>query len=307
VPFKGHVVDISTSVGTVSATPNHPILTSRGWVAAGEINEGDDLIQAIDDAMIVGEPNEKRYLPSFDELFCATSGAAEVRSKFEFNFHGDIPDADVNAVSFDHLLSNDGVAEAFQSGRDFALALADGGIGNIGARRGRHVPESGLSSLGNNVPSLFVGQSTHADKVGGALVAQRAASRHHASTDCEPSDAVSFGERELAFTGSVRRRDLGVGQIAAIVRRAVNALDFDPAGPELLAEIVGVHADRSRSVFEHGARRYKRLSVINKRFRDFLDHVYTIESLSGWYGVTPAGIIVKNCRCYPEPVIPDDF
>jgi hypothetical protein len=45
------------------------------------------------------------------------------------------------------------------------------------------------------------------------------------------------------------------------------------------------------------------LSLTKKHIRNFSGHVYTIQSHNGWYSVTPAQIIVKNCRCYPEPVL----
>ena len=44
-PYDGPVVEIITSRGRkLTATPNHPMLTRRGWVVAGEITESDHLI-----------------------------------------------------------------------------------------------------------------------------------------------------------------------------------------------------------------------------------------------------------------------
>lgn len=43
--FEGALVEVVTASGRkFSATPNHPMLTRRGWVAAGQLREGDDLI-----------------------------------------------------------------------------------------------------------------------------------------------------------------------------------------------------------------------------------------------------------------------
>lgn len=39
--FEGDVARIVTSKYNLTATPNHPILTERGWVAAGKIKQGD--------------------------------------------------------------------------------------------------------------------------------------------------------------------------------------------------------------------------------------------------------------------------
>lgn len=43
--YEGEVIHIRTRRGyQLTCTPNHPILTGRGWVAAGELHETDDLI-----------------------------------------------------------------------------------------------------------------------------------------------------------------------------------------------------------------------------------------------------------------------
>lgn len=44
--YDGDMLDIRfAGGGLLSVTPNHPILTSRGWVAAGALREGDDIIR----------------------------------------------------------------------------------------------------------------------------------------------------------------------------------------------------------------------------------------------------------------------
>ncbi len=43
--FEGDVATVTTESGReFTATPNHPMLTKRGWLGAGELHEGDDLI-----------------------------------------------------------------------------------------------------------------------------------------------------------------------------------------------------------------------------------------------------------------------
>ena len=43
--YNGEMTRVITEGGTVSCTPNHRFLTARGWIAAGELEVGDILIQ----------------------------------------------------------------------------------------------------------------------------------------------------------------------------------------------------------------------------------------------------------------------
>jgi hypothetical protein len=80
---------------------------------------------------------------------------------------------------------------------------------------------------------------------------------------------------------------------------------YNPASPEMLAEIIRPYSDRGRSLLEEGPAGYEFLRVVDKRVRRFSDHVYTLESSTGSYSVTQNRIIAKNCRCWAEPVIPE--
>jgi hypothetical protein len=44
-PFDGELIDIGVDNGRVHATPNHRLLTLRGWVEAGRLKVGDILVQ----------------------------------------------------------------------------------------------------------------------------------------------------------------------------------------------------------------------------------------------------------------------
>lgn len=47
--------------------------------------------------------------------------------------------------------------------------------------------------------------------------------------------------------------------------------------------------------------------LVRKSSRRYKGHVYSLESIDGLFIITSAGVIVKNCRCYPEPIIPDQI
>lgn len=101
--YVGELITIDTSSGVhFTCTPNHPILTPRGWVAAKSLNDGDNLL-------ITGrsgakrsfwEPNVNHAFASmetvhelFDVLFAKRATATGV------DFHGDIATSDVEVVA----------------------------------------------------------------------------------------------------------------------------------------------------------------------------------------------------------------
>lgn len=76
--YTGKVVDIFTKSGRkVSLTANHPILTSRGWVAAGNINNSDDLlgynrpIKSTNVHRCSWEIDDNQAIPTAENLFKA--------------------------------------------------------------------------------------------------------------------------------------------------------------------------------------------------------------------------------------------
>ena len=108
--YKGAAVNITTKAGrTLCITPNHPILTLRGWVAAGEINRSDKLIPV--DALKISI--DKHYEDSVDAEFAELFGAADVlieassisnRPTTAEDFHGDgITDSEVEVITTDGL------------------------------------------------------------------------------------------------------------------------------------------------------------------------------------------------------------
>ena len=91
-------------------TPNHPVLTARGWVSADTLNVGDDLIEFVQQYVSprVGVKNENNHPPTIAEIFDAAAKAFGIRSVRDsaMQFHGDgIADGNVDIVRPDRPLS----------------------------------------------------------------------------------------------------------------------------------------------------------------------------------------------------------
>ena len=99
--YTGELTEITTSLGhKLTGTPNHPILTDRGWVRLSHLTKGDHVAH---DGLPVGreplsDPDVKNPRPTIGQIFdLAAIGAPGHRRRFvRENFHGDGQEGEVD-------------------------------------------------------------------------------------------------------------------------------------------------------------------------------------------------------------------
>lgn len=92
--YEGPLVEVVTKNGRkFSATPNHPMLTRRGWVGAGSLHHGDHLVgyTGQQHPCAAGDKHVARGPTTISQVFDATAavGVQERRGGSEPDFHGD--------------------------------------------------------------------------------------------------------------------------------------------------------------------------------------------------------------------------
>ena len=100
--YTGELITIRTSHGhELTVTPNHPILTDKGWVAANLLEVGSNVVSR---AILDGEggigPNPNHGISAIEDKFNLLFHGGDVfsLSPSACNFHGDIPDHEVDVV-----------------------------------------------------------------------------------------------------------------------------------------------------------------------------------------------------------------
>lgn len=108
--YEGNLINIKTSSGLeLSITPNHPILTDHGWIAANLINESSNII-CVDFGKKINRFNHNiNYRPPminkiFDLFRIMTIKQRVFGTKDQF--HGDGENSDINIESFNGQLWN---------------------------------------------------------------------------------------------------------------------------------------------------------------------------------------------------------
>ena len=127
--YSGDIVSIKTASGVnFSCTPNHPILTSRGWISAKFLNCGDDLL------VTFGSGNEiARRNPDINHAFPRIDAIHDLLYKFggkrtrtlSVNFHGDVPTTNVEIITQKRLLRESGDSCCRNSVDEFMFKGAD--------------------------------------------------------------------------------------------------------------------------------------------------------------------------------------
>lgn len=108
--YSGELVTIKTASGNeLSGTPNHPILSRRGWVALGELKKGDRVFRGLDIGKLMGSNPDYQGEPTpIQEVhdLCSDAGSMERIPGIPFDFHGDGRDGEVDVVFPDRELRN---------------------------------------------------------------------------------------------------------------------------------------------------------------------------------------------------------
>lgn len=130
--YSGRIVTINTLKGhKLSVTPNHPILTDRGFVAAGSLRQGDNLISYSSDVRTSVATNSVNKNPSaIEQIFAALaeSGECSRRGLTSNDLHGDAANVigKVDIVSVKRKLTLQNHAANFQGLPHFGLKSSAG-------------------------------------------------------------------------------------------------------------------------------------------------------------------------------------
>ena len=320
--YIGTLVSVKTSDGTcLEATPNHPVLTARGWLAVNDLQEGDYVIKAALDRGVVNENDERHFEVCLHDLFEAVAlreGFHSARST-PADFHGDGIEGDIDAVLVESFLPRRAVSESDETVENFLFAGADRNVGiaaldacgPLGGGPNKVFSGQGSDAsmgCGRKIAALAFGHVAHADVHGAA---SRAAGDvvlgEHAIDDGSAHPEFS-GEGFLTDAAPISCDDVKFGQAVHPVRAALAAIDRGVVSgmpsAESVAESVTTAAHDLAGFGSCGPVVYERLRVVQKSVREFSGHVYNLESSTSWY--IACSLIVHNCRCRALAIITDD-
>ena len=297
--YEGELAIIRTASGKeLTATANHPILTDQGWVPAGMLNEGDNVVSstAPDGAVPLVVPNEK-HAPSLIEDVWGANGMVPLGAMptSAEDFHGDGGHGDVDTVLSDRLLghgsharSDEGVEDVLLStGLNEAVTLAGFGAGAELVVGQAHSLIGTMRSVGLSGP--FWGAHLGGAREPGLGMATNVAPEiYEPLADDVPTHARALGEFVLARSGLIVPSD------GLDIERNVSPRWDAPAGP-ISVESSSAYASRGKDLGERLASQVELDRVVDVSLVEWSGHVYNLTSSEGWYSAN--GLIVSNCDC----------
>ena len=172
--YSGPLVTIRTALGhKLTGTPNHPILTDKGWIKLGLLSEGDYVVSgSLSQKEAVRDPNVNNKPTAIaeivDSLALAGVSSQRVMSK-AMDFHGDGGNGYVDVITPTSFFHDADVASVGQhelhldiGGRDFDLLpfKSDGSAPQILLTSMRSSDRNSSFSMERLAPSIIAGKSS---------------------------------------------------------------------------------------------------------------------------------------------------
>jgi len=310
--YRGKLATIVTASGeSLSATPNHPILTGRGWIPAHLVDVGDYVFKAPDQVfdVLVGDPQRRDSM--IGEVFGACASVLDTQRIAGAApwFHGDMTDEQVDVVDverglrfeLDPAVSQDFCQNLLARSNDSLFALSSAYLHLLSSG---NAPRGVMSGAGKLLTFIGSHLSVPLDHRLGAITRLDAIA-NELGTDGSTRDAEAFRECLNAQPVSMERRNHVARVVLGAWRRAVmNSTRLDATSAKELGETVSIAVERPGRLGDRHAVLNKPLAVVQKSLSEpCVTHVFNLETLSQWYVTT--NLIVHNCRCYDEPIFDD--
>lgn len=303
--YEGELVTLTTASGQeLPVTGNHPILTSRGWVPANLIKEGDYVVRSTqpEGATPLVIPDHNQVPSLIEDVWGALSvnGLERVPTTAE-DFHGDGQDGEVSIVHADSSLLHGGESSLGEHLEELGLALGVAGGLSLGVQG---VSELGDLWNGAHSCSTVGGSDLELALIGGSGFVALNRSVSGAATlgaglgenlgDYASADSVLSGESVFGRAGGVLLNDLGSRQGVGFM-----APRWDAPGRTFSGESVEGYARVGSDLLRRLSGQVELDRVVHAVSRDFSGHVYSLTSSEGWHVAN--SLIVSNCNCRHIP------
>lgn len=305
--YCGEVVEIETGGGNILAvTPNHPVLTSRGWVSAQFLHEGDYVI-AHDFPERVAQsiyPDYEHVPTVVEQVFRSLKEAPFMASisvpvSPEY-LHGDarLVNGNIEVVYPNRPLTvnryssfgNPSYQIAFNGER--AGLIEETGMGLLDPFFLSDLPSlSGGMGGGNLRFPLFGGHPLPFERFGLGLIARGDGIRYENAPYHTAVNPETISEGFFRSASGVQGDDLALGQMNSSPSLYGNTSSLDGFSN---GTSVAVQLARDFLAREAGFVHFDKIARITKK--EFAGHVYDLQSdVYSLYICN--GVIVKNCRC----------
>jgi phage putative head morphogenesis protein, SPP1 gp7 family len=308
--YDGLVTVITTISGNhLTVTPNHPVLTDKGWVAANLLHEGDYVISSrnSDGAALLVAPDDQHGPIAIEDIVAAFGEAVNVSAVSvpvaAEDFHADGFGSDVAVIGANRFLQSSLDAALIEPTSELAFAIRSMGRADFLASRAtaQVIEGTGHALYGimgglDILHSLLRSSLQLEQPISRSRPANSNASLFQSQADYGSHCSVCGSESVFGLASQVASDDLLIRQHKATT--CIEATPFEmtikggPANVMAFSDVIGI--DASNVILDR---------IVNLSSRRFSGHVYNLETETGWYVAN--GIITHNCRCTLISVLKD--
>lgn len=302
--YTGEVVTIKVKSGNViTVTPNHPTLTSHGWVSAGKITKGSYVISATDSERMhsLVNPNYnhvestiKDVVDTFEASLGVSSKTVEVSA---MNFHGDGVGSEIAVINSDSLLRDKLIAQHESKGNFITTAGNSSnfsGLSDFASMFESVFASSDCVVCGSHIDGVDITTSgTHHQPISSGLISNNDVVLDQDSTNHIASDIEIKRNVVLALTGYVIGYDGLLGQVIN------NTFSDASSRKQACANNLLRNAVQIGNLLEGFTGLINLDEVIDVQIEAYSGHVYNLQTSTGWYIAN--NIISHNCRCVMIP------
>ena len=307
--YGGELTTIITESGeAISSTPNHPVLTRRGWVPIQFVDIGEDVFQAPLERgeFFVGNPQSVKTTAL--EFFSALSalGVPHRVSGATSWFHGDGTDEQIDIVDVDWSLGDKLDPALSKEFCQNILSRSDEpglGLGTFAQLFGASglASDSIMRGACKGLSSLWAGLS-HSGEHALAAIARLDTLALEIVGDRFALDSKVFRELLHAHSTVEERNGFVMRVLFGVMCRAIDPVNFEALAPQPDAEAIGVHVQEPGDVCKAFPLLQKPTRVIEKFVSENTSgHVFNLQTVTGWY--VAQGLFVRNCRCVAIPYV----
>lgn len=304
--FRGKLTELVLPMGTLKVTPNHPILTDKGWVAAKCIQIGDKVAKISDKTFLRAGTNPNNVKITIEEFFSFYSVLfqSERVSHSNLDFHSDISiDNQVDIINIKSKLGDYFNADFTQSRLKQLLTKTDEFV--ISDTRNRAFYQAfpfGFSSSDSficclsKIFSFFFSNEFHSVKHSFRAIAWL-------DTLLDEVIGYNTSTNPEFFTNLFNTQTTNIKLYQLIIWDIFFNCFRKNIIPSLLhgdREVSSATAETLSNIFQTQPTFIEFDTVIDKIVRkSSFTHIYNLENNNNWY--LTENYITKNCRCEQIP------
>lgn len=310
--FRGETVKLITSNDLLELTPNHPVLTNKGWVKAGLLNIGDNIAKICDETIFTCSTNPNYSKISIEEFFSFYSTLFNIERVRDtsFDFHGDVAiDKQVDVINIelklrDYLKPQINQSRIKQILTETQNAFCETDLSGLGffykAFPFSRFLTADLVSFFDKPFAFFFGSVSHSNRELSRAVSWLNSLLSEITIYDTTRDGIFLSKLFNTQTVNIKLYQLILWELAYSL---INDNMTEPTHTQ--SQLSFLNAETLGKSFDSNAGLIKFDKITDKIISVFDGHIYNLQNKNHWY--LTENHITKNCHCRMAAVVDFDF